>query len=335
MDAYIPFPDALMRLPVSANRQWDEFTRASGPAPYNVRVVAKLKPGVTMAKARAEMEITYARTMEESRRASSDPQDGLRLHFASLKEVVAGDAGRSLFVLTIGVGFVLLIACANIANLLLSRASTQNREAAIRTAIGASGARLLRQLLTESLVLALIGGTIGLFVARAAIVLMVRIAPQAVPRLEEANLDSRVLGFTLAASLAAGVLFGLRTRIDCPARRPQQHPEIGCGNDACERGPHEDSRPSGDGEGYFRGRAAYRSRPHVEELLAHEFERARFYSRENSGVESPAFRSAIHRRGQRKPGISTSCFVASRQHRACWRPALRRRRSIYPSRWER
>lgn len=206
IDAYTPFPDPIMRLPHIATAQWDEAARAFGPAAYHVRVVAKLKPGVSMEQARAEMETVYARAALEY---PSYARKFMRLYFAPLKDKLVGNARPALFVLAGGVGFVLLIACANIANLLLTHATTRNREIAIRTALGAGGVRVLRQLLTESVVLALIGGAAGLFLARSAITLMVRLASEAVPRLAEAAIDAQALGFTLAISLATGVLFGL------------------------------------------------------------------------------------------------------------------------------
>jgi HAMP domain-containing protein len=195
-----------MRLPESSFLRWVEATENLGPAPYNVRVVAKLRTDVSMERARAEMETVYARAVQDY---PSYQRKHVRLHFASLKEKLAGDARRGLIVLLVSAGFVLLIACANIANLLLARASTRRREIAIRVALGAGRLRMLRQLLTESVVLALSGGAAGLLLPRWAIAVIVRIAPQAAPRLGEATIDASVLSFTLAVSLAAGILFGL------------------------------------------------------------------------------------------------------------------------------
>jgi putative ABC transport system permease protein len=135
------------------------------------------------------------------------------LHFASLQEKLVGDVRRPLFVLLAAVGFVLLVACANIANLLLARASTRQKEIAIRTAVGAGRTRVVRQLLTESALLALGGCAIGIAVAQCAISVLLRIAPHALPRLQETSIDGRVLAFTLAVSLIAGFVFGLAPAI--------------------------------------------------------------------------------------------------------------------------
>jgi putative ABC transport system permease protein len=206
IDAYIPLPDSLMRFPESGVKRWEEMTQAFGPASYHLRVVAKIKRDASMEKARAEMETVYANV---ARDYPSYKRKHVRLHFAPLKEKLVGEARRALMILLTGVGCVLLIACGNIANLLMARSSTRHREIAIRVALGAGRMRVLRQLLTENVLLALLGGAVGLFLAHWAITAIVRIAPQAVPRLAETRIDAWVLGFTLVLSLATGVLFGL------------------------------------------------------------------------------------------------------------------------------
>jgi putative ABC transport system permease protein len=206
IDAYIALKDPLLRLPALPVGPWEAAIGTLGPAPWSVRVVAKLKPDVSMKQARAEMETVYARAFEQY---PSYRRKHVRLNFAGLKEKLVGESKRPLIVLFAAVGFVALIACVNIANLLLARASSRYREIAIRAAVGAGRARVVRQLLTESVALALLGGAAGLLVAQWAIKAMLRFAPQAIPRLTEARIDGGVLAFTLFLSLATGFLFGL------------------------------------------------------------------------------------------------------------------------------
>ncbi|MCL4853572.1 MAG: FtsX-like permease family protein, partial [Bryobacteraceae bacterium] len=157
-------------------------------------------------KARAEMQTIYSRSAEQ------DPNP-LRvsriLRFTALQDKLAGETRRALVVLLVAVGFVLLIACANIANLLLARASARQREIAIRAAVGAGRMRVVRQFLAESVLLALLGCAAGLLLAQWAISVLPRLAPQAVPRLAETTIDGRVLAFTLAVSVFSGFLCGL------------------------------------------------------------------------------------------------------------------------------
>ena len=126
-----------------------------------------------------------------------------------LKEDVVGDVGRTLWILLGTVGLVLLIACANVANLFLVRAESRQRELALRTALGANRARVAKELLGESITLGLLGGLAGLGIAYAAIRLLIALAPDTLPRLEEIGIDFTVLAFTLLVSLVAGVFFGL------------------------------------------------------------------------------------------------------------------------------
>ncbi len=170
---------------------------------------AMLKPGVTVAQANAQMKLAYA----EFRRRfpDADPKGGFAVQ--PLRDSIVQDARTSLLVLLGAVGLVLLIACANVANLLLVRATGRKREFAIRAAMGASRARVIRQLLTESVLLAVIGGVLGLALGFLGVRWLLAISPAGLPRLGEdgtaVGVDWRVLGFTLLVSCGTGILFGL------------------------------------------------------------------------------------------------------------------------------
>jgi putative ABC transport system permease protein len=173
-----------------------------------VQVVAALKPGVGTGQALAELEVMERRIMEEDRRNRPTRPGYLNLHVDLLHEQLVGAARPALLVLFVAGMFVLLIATVNIVNLLLARATARRKEIAIRASVGAGRARVIRQFLTESLVLALLGGAAGLLLARGAIGILLRLWPNAVPRLAEATIDGWVLAFTIAISAGAGFLFG-------------------------------------------------------------------------------------------------------------------------------
>jgi predicted permease len=193
--------DLLLPLPMS------ESARANrGNEDFNI--FARLKPGITIAQAQAEMDV-IARRMKEQYPANYPPDGGLTISVVPLLAQVVGDIGPALPVLFGAVGFVLLIACANVANLLLARAAVRRKEIAIRTAVGANRLRILQQLLTESVLLAMMGGLFGLVIAVLAIKALRVFGPANIPRLDEVAVDGRVMAFTFLVSLLTGVLFGL------------------------------------------------------------------------------------------------------------------------------
>ena len=167
--------------------------------------IALLKPGVTLKQAREDM----ARVNEVLAAAYPDVNAGLKSTIVTLKEEIVGDMRLILLVLLGAIGFVLMIACVNVANLLLARSASRQREFAIRAALGAGQVRITMQLLTEGVALAISGGLLGLAIAKWGTAAAVAAVPRTLPRAEEIGLDGRVLLFTFAVSILAGILFGL------------------------------------------------------------------------------------------------------------------------------
>ncbi len=182
--------------------------------------IGRMKPGVSLKGARADLKAIAARLEKQY----PDSNDKVGAAVTSLQEDIVGDSRGSLFMMLGAVGLVLLIACANVANLLLSRAMARQKEVAIRSALGASRARLLRQLLTESLLLSLAGGALGLLLAWGGVALFSGAKSYSLPQLNVVQLNGTVLGFTFALTVATGVLFGVFPALQLS--RPDLHEEL-------------------------------------------------------------------------------------------------------------
>jgi predicted permease len=189
--------DIFAPLPLGA-----DAAKNRGDENYNIMV--RLKPGVSVKQAQADIDVIASRIREKDKRGAS-----FGMHVVGLQEQVVGDVRRALLVLLGSVGLVLMIACANVANLLLTRAAGREKEVAIRTALGAGWQRIARQLFTESVLMGLLGGAAGLLVAQLSIYAVRTMNPGNIPRLEDIAINSGVLFFTLGVSLATGILFGV------------------------------------------------------------------------------------------------------------------------------
>jgi len=189
-ELWVPFP-----IDAAAERRDNRY--------FNV--VTRLKPGVSVPQAQAEMEtINYrlAQTYKET-------NEGWNVRLTNLRESLVGEMRTALIVLLGAVAFVLLIACANVANLLLARATARQKEISVRTALGASRWRIVRQLLTESMLLSIVGGAIGLLLSIWLTKLLIAVSPPNTPRFDEIAPDARVIAFTLGLTVITGLVFGL------------------------------------------------------------------------------------------------------------------------------
>jgi predicted permease len=185
--------------------QWKDVIFHQRNVGMGMNAVARLKPGVTLEQARADME----RVTQNLAAAYPDADSNTRATVVSLKDKIVGDVRPYLLVLLAAVFFVLLIACVNVANLSLARAMQRAREFAIRSALGAGKVRVLRQLLTESVLLSLCGGALGLLLAGWGTKAAIGLLPESLPRVEEIRLDGRVMIFTFAIAVLSGIFFGL------------------------------------------------------------------------------------------------------------------------------
>jgi len=201
-DNFKIFTDGQVYVPIG---QWNDPTFRDRTISMGMDVVARLKPGVTVEQARADMD-SVAREQAIDYPKSNG---GMGITTIPLLQDLVGNRKPILLILLGAVGFVLLIACVNVANLLLARATGRARELAIRLALGASRGRIIRQLLMESILMALAGGVLGLAIAAWSTGAVLKLLPEAIPRMDEIGMDGRVLAFTFGASLLAGILFGL------------------------------------------------------------------------------------------------------------------------------
>lgn len=172
----------------------------------NLTVIGRLRPGLTLVQANAQIQAINGTFRQEQLGPGSTEKS---LALAGVQRILGANVSRYLWILLGGVGFVLLITCANVSNLLLTRVSSRRKEAALRGALGASRGRIVRQFVTESVVLSLFGGVVGILVAQASLAALLRMAPAQLPRIEEIRVDGWAFGFAFCISLLAAGVFGL------------------------------------------------------------------------------------------------------------------------------
>ena len=201
-DNFKIFVDGQVYVPIG---QWNDPSFRDRTISMGMDVVARMRPGVTVAQAQADMDSVAQQQAIDFPKSNG----GMGITTIPLLQDLVGNRKPILWILLGAVGFVLLIACVNVANLLLARSTARARELAVRLALGATQGRIIRQLLTESILVALAGGALGLAIAAWGTAAMLKLLPEALPRMDEIGVDGRVLAFTLGASLIAGILFGL------------------------------------------------------------------------------------------------------------------------------
>ncbi|HSB11412.1 MAG TPA: ABC transporter permease [Blastocatellia bacterium] len=201
---------------------------------HGLEVVARLKPGVTPQQAQTDL-TTIAGVLEQ-RYPNNYANYGFGFYPVGMLDELVGNVRPALYILLGAVGFVLLIACTNVANLLLARATVREKEVAIRTALGARRGRLIQQLLTESIMLAVIGSGLGLVLAWLGVKLFAALGPRDIPRIEEIGLDLRVVGFTVLIAVVTGVAFGLAPALQIS--KPDLHDTLKEGGRGSTSGRH-------------------------------------------------------------------------------------------------